>query len=564
WPGWEDAAVPPDRLGRYLREFDALVGEFGLTSMPFGHFGDGCIHVRLDFPLHSAGGVARVTEFLRAAATLVVGHGGSLSGEHGDGRARSELLSLMYSPEMLRLFGAVKHVFDPGALLNPGVLVDPAPVGDSLRLPAPTLRGPALTLAYSGDSGDFSRAVHRCTGVGKCRSTVSRPDSVMCPSYIATANELDSTRGRARVLQELVNGELVEGWRSPVLHEALDLCLACKGCASDCPTGIDLASYKAEALHQRHRRRLRPRSHYSLGWLPRWARLAGRLPRLANRVAGLPLVGRAALAVAGVDRRRSVPRFAPSSFRRMDRRNRSGSERGRPVVVFVDTFSDHFSPTVVADLVRVLETAGYRPMLSSPEVCCGLTWISTGQLTAARRILGRSIDLLVEEVRRGTPIVGVEPSCTAVLRHDAPELLGTPEAREVAAATRTLAELLAETPDWSPPSLAGLTAVAQPHCHHHAVMGWETDARLLAGLGATVTRVGGCCGLAGNFGVERGHYDISVAVAGQQLLPAVEAAPPDDVVLADGFSCRTQLADLTGRRAHHLAEILARRLPGED
>ncbi|WP_137722737.1 FAD-binding and (Fe-S)-binding domain-containing protein [Prescottella subtropica] len=553
--GWEDAAVPPERMGDYLREFDALLTEFAITGLPYGHFADGCLHIRLDLPLDRPGGTDVFRRFLTSAAELVARYGGSLSGEHGDGRARSALLPIMYSPDALRLFGAVKHVFDPDNLLNPGVLVDPRPVDADLRIPQTSPLRRDLALAYRGDDGDFAQAVHRCTGVGKCRADNTGAGGVMCPSYAATREEKDSTRGRARILQEMVNGSLVDGgWRSPEVHEALDLCLSCKGCASDCPTGVDMASYKSEVLHQSYRGRLRPISHYSLGWLPRWAAVAGRVPRLVNAVTRLPGVASAALTLGGADRRRHIPQFAPVSFRRWF--DATASERrttGDPVVLFVDTFTDRFAPEIGMATVRVLEDAGFRPRLTATRQCCGLTWITTGQLDAARRILGRTVSVLADE---GVPIVGMEPSCTAVLRSDALELLGTPAARAVAESTHTLAELLTGRDGWEPPDLSGTTVVAQPHCHHHAVMGWSADADLLRRAGARVDRLGGCCGLAGNFGVERGHYDVSATIAGQRLVPAVDAAADDTVVLADGYSCRTQIADLTRRTGVHLAELL--------
>ncbi|WP_305093419.1 FAD-binding and (Fe-S)-binding domain-containing protein [Prescottella sp. R16] len=556
--GWEDAAVPPERMGDYLREFDALLTEFDVTGLPYGHFADGCLHIRIDLPLDRPGGTDVFRRFLTAAAEMVARYGGSLSGEHGDGRARSELLPLMYSSDALRLFGAVKHIFDPDDLLNPGVLVDPRPVDADLRIPQTSPLRRDLALAYSGDDGDFAQAVHRCTGVGKCRADNTGAGGVMCPSYLATREEKDSTRGRARVLQEMVNGSLVDGgWRSPEVHEALDLCLSCKGCASDCPTGVDMASYKSEVLHQSYRGRLRPVSHYSLGWLPRWAAVAGRVPRLVNAVTRLPGVAPAALTLGGADRRRHIPRFAPVSFRRwFDATAADRRTTGDPVVLFVDTFTDRFAPEIGMATVRVLEDAGFRPRLTARRECCGLTWITTGQLDAARRILGRTVSALAEE---GVPIVGMEPSCTAVLRSDAVELLGTPDARAVAEATRTLAELLTDRDGWSLPDLTGTRVVAQPHCHHHAVMGWSADAALLRRAGAQVERLGGCCGLAGNFGVEKGHYDVSATIAERQLVPAVDAAAPDAVVLADGYSCRTQITDLTRRKGVHLAELLDRR-----
>ncbi|GID94137.1 FAD-binding and (Fe-S)-binding domain-containing protein [Amorphoplanes digitatis] len=553
WPGWEDAAVPPERLGAYLARFDDLVSSYGMTSAPFGHFGDGCMHVRLDYPLDRPGGTAVLREFLTDAAKLVGEFGGSLSGEHGDGRARSELLPHMYSADAIALFAGIKHAFDPGNLLNPGVLVEPDPVDADIR-PAGRFPLQRLAMAYPHDDGDLGQAVHRCTGVGKCRADNSAAGGVMCPSYLATREEKDSTRGRARILQEVVRGELP--WSHPSVHDAMDLCLSCKGCASDCPTGVDMATYKSEVLHQSYRGRLRPRSHYTLGRLPFWARLAGWTPRLANAAVRLPGLGRLALWLAGVDRRRSVPAFARRPFRRGF--TPAAAQGRKPVVLFADSFSDAFSPEVAEATVRVLRAAGYEPRLPSGSVCCGLTWITTGQLDSARKILSRTVATLAADARDGVPIVGIEPSCTAVLRSDVHELLpGDADAALVAGSVHTLAELLAKTPDWTPPDLSGVDLVAQPHCHHHAVLGWKADADLLAAAGARVRRLAGCCGLAGNFGVELGHYEVSVAVAEQNLLPALDAAP-DAVVLADGFSCRTQVADLRGRPAVHLAQLLDR------
>lgn len=563
WPGWEDAAVPPDRLGEYLAQFDALVAEHGLTSAPFGHFGDGCMHVRLDFPFDRPDGLAVFRTFLQSAAELVASFGGTLSGEHGDGRARSDLLPTMYSPEAMALFGQVKAVFDPTDLLNPGVLVAPDAADEEVRVAGTFPNRRPLAFSYEEDHGSLAGAVHRCTGVGKCRADNSASGGVMCPSYLATREEKDSTRGRARVLQELVRGDRLD-WRSPEVHDSLDLCLACKGCASDCPTGIDMATYKSEVLHQSYRKRLRPRSHYTLGWLPRWSRLASRFPRLANLGMRLPLVGRLALWGAGVDQRRNIPAFATTPFRRWWKKRSDAMTTGQPVMLFVDSFSNSFSPSVAEAMVKVLQHAGYQPQLPSAGTCCGLTWITTGQLDAAKRILGGTVAELANAARAGIPIVGVEPSCTAVLRSDAIELLGNdPErgddARLVAASTRTLAELLGETDGWEAPDLAGTTVVAQPHCHQHAVLGWAADEKLLGRTGAQVTTLGGCCGLAGNFGVEIGHYEVSVAVAEQNLLPALDAAP-DAIVLADGFSCRTQVTDLRDRPSLHLAELLASKL----
>ncbi len=553
WPGWEDAAVPPQRLGAYLREFEDLLNRFDVDGLVYGHFGEGCVHARIDFPL--ASDPTRFRAFLVTAAQLVAKHGGSMSGEHGDGRARGELLPYMYSPEAIGAFAEIKQIFDPANLLNPGVIVDPRPVDADLRLSTARPLRKRLAFAYPDDGGDLATAAHRCVGIGKCRADTTAAGGVMCPSYLATRDERDSTRGRARVLQELANGSLVEGYRAPELLEVLDLCLSCKGCSADCPAGVDMATYKSEVLHQRYRRRLRPAAHYALGWLPRWARLASRMPRVVNAVLRSETLAAIAKRAGGIDRRRPLPQFAPQTFREWFAAH--PPQTGPPVLLWVDTFTDHFTPEVGRAAVRVLQAAGYDVQITEKPVCCGLTWISTGQLNGARSHLQRTLTQLDQPVRFGTPIVGLEPSCTAVLRHDLVQLLPRdPRAKKVAAATHTLAELLNGTQDWVPPSLQGMHAVAQPHCHQHAVMGWQADAELLAAAGASVDTIGGCCGLAGNFGVERGHYDVSRAVAETALLPAVRSAPHDAVVLADGFSCRTQIEQFGRVQSLHLAQLL--------
>lgn len=561
WPGIEDAAVPPERLGDYLRDFERLMTAHDLDGMPYGHFGDGCVHVRIDFPLDHDTGVFR--SFMEEAADLIVGYGGSLSGEHGDGRARGELLARMYSPDALRLFAQFKGLFDPTGVLNPGVLVDPVPLDADLRRPQalPILR--ATGFAFAHDGGDLANAVHRCVGVGKCRADLSDSGGFMCPSFLATRDEKDSTRGRARVLQEAIVDRDPRRWRSAELEESLDLCLSCKACASDCPAGVDMAALKSETLHRRFRGRIRPIAHYSLGWMPRWARLATLASGPVNALLAVRWVSRAVLALGGMDSRRRIPAFAGVPFRRWWRKRRGERSDGGPeVMLWVDTFSDNFSPELAIAATGLLEAAGFRVRTPEQPACCGLTWISTGQLDGARRRLLGLLDALGPAAEAGLPIVGLEPSCTAVLRSDLVELLpGDPRARAVAGATRTLAEVLTaldpEESPWRPPDLSGTTVVVQPHCHQHAVMGFEKDLELLRAGRAEVVTIAGCCGLAGNFGMERGHYEISAAVAQNGLLPALASAPEGSVFLADGMSCRTQADQLAGIRGIHLAQLLA-------
>ena len=806
WPGFEDAAVPPENLGAYLRDFTALMEEFDIDGLLYGHFGDGCVHVRLAMPLETPEGVAHSRAFLQSAARICAAHGGSVSGEHGDGRARGELLRFMYTPEMLDLFARVKHVFDPDNLLNPGVLASPMdeaeaasrararalaarsgvvdvlaahggpdsafsdrddaaagrsglfPAAGALELqpgvgadvdssPLPDVSGVtgdsglaaaagALELqpgvdpldfglrrvaarpmpadggfAFTHDGGDFTAAVHRCTGVGKCRAGVS--GTFMCPSYLATRDEKDVTRGRARILQEAANSQLVQAIDSPEVLEALDLCLACKACSADCPAGVDMARYRSEALFRTYRGRMRPLSHYTLGWLPRLTRITARVPglaTLANAIMSFTPLRSLAFRLIGLDTRRGMPTLqsgtftawarrhslladsvpagdaassftatsgtatpaaaapsaassaAASSAAATDARERdgapaspgptrecdgapasstpaspgptrecdgvpasptpaspgptrerdgaptsptpaspgptrkrdgvptsptpasSGSTRkrdgvpassvadspilsgprdpsGRPyALVWADSFSQTLDDAGARAVVDVLEANGFAPIVA-PDTCCGLTWITTGQLTGAKKHLSSLLAVLAPFAASGIPIVGVEPSCTAVLRDDLLDLLPEdPRSMLVSGATRTLAEVLSAVPasERRLPSLEGVEIVAQPHCHHYSVMGWDTDQALLESLGARVTRLEGCCGLAGNFGMEAGHYDLSVAVASHSLLPSL-SAQPDAVYLADGFSCRTQAAQLAGRGGVHLATLLAGR-----
>ncbi len=548
--GWEDAAVPPERLGSYLRDFEDLLVGSGLDAVPYGHFGDGCVHARIDFELGDDDGRTRFRAFTESAADLVASYGGSMSGEHGDGRARSELLGRMYSADAVALMAAVKHVLDPRNILNPGVLVDPDPFDASLRLASP----PAGPLA------ELFGQVHRCTGVGKCVADNTTTGGVMCPSYLATREEKDSTRGRARVLQDVVVGRLAV--TDPAVTDALDLCLSCKGCARDCPTGVDMATYKSQVLHEKYAGKRRPRSHYALGQLPRWAAMTP--PKVANRMLRSASVAALAKKVAGIDVRRSLPEFSPHRLRSFAVPARIRPASTPDVWLWADSFTDHFAAETGQAALALFAAAGIEAKVIPERACCALTWVTTGQLDQARKILASSVHTLYPYVASGVPVVGLEPSCLASLRSDAVELLdAVPEERaravEVAAGMRTLAEFLNDARHqgrWEVPDLSGTEVVVQPHCHHASVLGFETDLALLAATGAAVTRLGGCCGLAGNFGVEQGHYETSVAIAEQNLLPAIRAAGEAAVILADGMSCRVQVADLAGVRAQHLAELL--------
>jgi len=549
WPGWEDAAVPPERLADYLRAFTELLRRNDLRGIPYGHFGEGCVHVRIDFDLLSERGTAVFRSVLAEAAELVAAHGGSLSGEHGDGRARSALLDRMYSADARRTFAAFKASWDPANLLNPGVIVDPDPVDHRLRL-GPTYR-PAThrtALRLVADHGDLAAATRRCVGVGSCRQ---RSTGVMCPSFRATGEEEHSTRGRARLLFEMLSGEIItDGWRSTEVRDALDLCLGCKACVRDCPVDVDMASYRTEFLHHHYAGRLRPAAHYSMGWLPVLAGLARPAPALANLVAGSRLGKR----LAGIDRRRTPPALARRTFRQWFGTGSRGA--GPTVLLWPDTFTVHFAPEVGRAAVDVLTAAGFSVRLPSSAVCCGLTWLSTGQLGPARVALRRTLTALRPVIDAGVPVVGLEPSCTALLRTDAAELV--PDAAVLAGSVHTLGEFLARfAPDFAPPHL-GLRSVSQPHCHQYAVLGTDADRALLAGVVDDTPVPPGCCGMAGHFGFERGHYEVSRACAELALTPAIRAAGPDALVVADGFSCRQQVFHETGRVALHTAEVLRR------
>ncbi|MFF1880093.1 FAD-binding and (Fe-S)-binding domain-containing protein [Pseudarthrobacter sp. NPDC058196] len=566
WAGWEDAAVSPDNLAAYLSDFIALLEKHQLRGVMYGHFGAGCTHVRVTFDPRSESGREIMQRFLQEAAALVSRHGGSLSGEHGDGRARSELLPIMYSPAAITAFAHYKAIWDPQELLNPGIITKPVPVMADLALAGPPARGFRTSFALEptteGREG-FPDAVQSCIGVGRCRTTAGA--GVMCPSYRATRDEKDSTRARARVLQEMVVGSRTaqEGWKSKDVRESLDLCLSCKACSSDCPAGVDMASYKSEFFHHFYQRRLRPLSHYSLGWLPTWLKVTGHIAPLINMTLHSPLAGVIARA-AGITPKRKMPDFA--SRRQLQRELGDSRPAEADTVLFVDSFTRGFRPAVAGAAKRVLEDA-QKSVECSADQCCGLTWISTGQLDTARKLLAKTAAALDDGTDR--PIVVIEPSCAAALRKDLPELVPTESARRVASRIQNFAGAVLEqaSAGWRPQTVP-LAVTVQTHCHEYATFGSASQTSALAALGvATITQATGCCGVAGNFGFEHQHFDVSMAVAEQSLAPALRETLDGTPILTDGFSCHMQVRQIlenhTDQASLHLAEIIDPRLARE-
>jgi FAD/FMN-containing dehydrogenase/Fe-S oxidoreductase len=559
WPNWEDAAVPPDRLGDYLRDFTAQLDRYGYDGVFYGHWGQGCVHCRIDWDLRTTEGVRTFRRFMEEAADLVAGYGGLLSGEHGDGHGRAELWPRVFSPELIRAFAEFKAVWDPDNRMNPHKLIDPYPLDSHLR-EGSGYRPLQLTtkFSYPEDGGSFHEAAGRCFGVGKCRHV---DGGVMCPSFMVTREEKHSTRGRARLLQEMAeaSGPVADRWRSEEVKDALDLCLACKGCKGDCPVKVDMATYKAEFLSHYYEGRLRPRQAYALGLIPVWARLASHAPGLANAAAHAPAVSRLVKLAGGVAQDRDVPQFAAQTFTAWFAGHAPRDPDAPPVLLWPDTFTNYFEPDVGIAAVQVLESAGFRVTLPDQHVCCGRPLYDYGMLDTARRYLSRTLETLRPQIQAGIPVVGLEPSCLAVFRDELVNMLpGDADARRLKSQSFVLSEFLASrAPGWSPPRLAR-KALVQPHCHHHAVMGFDAETSLLADMGLEVEMPdAGCCGMAGSFGYEAGErYRVSMAAGERKLLPAIRDAAPDTLIVADGFSCRGQIRSGTDRRGLHLAQVL--------
>jgi FAD/FMN-containing dehydrogenase/Fe-S oxidoreductase len=560
YDGWEDTAVPPEVLGGYLRELRGLFDRYGYTAGIYGHFGQGCIHTRIDFDLKSPDGVKRFRAFVEDAADLVVRYGGSLSGEHGDGQARGELLPRMFGEDLVQAFRAFKAVWDPEGRMNPGKVVDPYRLDDNLRLSRHSSAAALLStrFAYGEDEGSFPLAMERCIGIGECRRLHG---GTMCPSYRATLEEQHSTRGRARMLFEMLHGEpATRGWQAESVKEALDLCLACKGCKTECPANVDMATYKAEFLSHYYSERRRPRTAYSLGLIHRWSRLAARAPGLVNFLTHTPVLGALARKLAGVAPERRIPAYARQTFVDWFRKRSAPTAPGAhtQVLLWPDTFNNYFHPETARAAVDVLERAGFEVILPARPLCCGRPLYDFGNLDAAATMLRQILDVLHPQLAAGLPVVGLEPSCIAVFRDELINLFPHDEdARRLSQQAFLLSEFLEEqAKDFALPNLAG-RALVHVHCHHKALMGSSAEAAVLTRMGIDCQVLDdGCCGMAGAFGFEEGHYAISMKIGEEVLLPAVRKADRDTWIIADGFSCREQIDQATGRRAVHLAEVI--------
>jgi Fe-S oxidoreductase len=556
WEGWEDAAVSPENLGEYLRALHRLLAKYGYHCALYGHFGDACVHMRIDFDLVTEKGIKDFRAFVEEAADMVVAMGGSLSGEHGDGQARGELLVRMFGPELMEAFREFKRIWDPGWKMNPGKKIDANPLDENLRLGATYRPEPVKTyFSFPEDHGHFPETTLRCVGVSKCRKDDS---GTMCPSYMATREEKHSTRGRARLLFEMLRGEtLKDGWKNDYLKDALDLCLACKACKSECPINVDMATYKAEFLAHYYEDRSRPRAAYSMGLIQRWAGMARIAPWLVNFLGRAPLTSQLTKWIGGISQKRNMPAFASETFATWFRRRPLRNPDRPPVILWPDTFSNNFHPEIAKAAVDVLEHAGYQVKIPQQSLCCGRPLYDFGMLDRAKATLEQTLAALQPDIAAGTPIIGLEPSCVSVFRDEMTNLLGNnPEAQKLKSQTFLLSEFLVNRADYRPPQLKR-KAIVHAHCHHKSVLKFDCESELLKRTGLDFHVLdSGCCGMAGSFGFEAEKYDVSVKIGERVLLPAVRSAAADTLIITDGFSCYQQIEGLTGREALHIAEVL--------
>jgi Fe-S oxidoreductase/FAD/FMN-containing dehydrogenase len=557
YEGWEDSAVPPERVGDYLRALGKLASAYGYESALYGHYGQGCIHARWNWDLVTREGIRTFRRFLDEASDLVLSMGGSLSGEHGDGQSRAELLPKMFGEDLVEGFREFKSIWDPDWRMNPGKVVDPYPITENLRLGI-GYRPPRLKthFSYPDDGGSFAHATTRCVGIGNCRRT---DGGVMCPSFQVLREEKHSTRGRARILWEMLNGGELELWHDREVFESLDLCLSCKGCTSDCPVSVDMPTLKAEFLAHYYEGRLRPRHAFAFGLIDQVARVASRMPELVNFVTQTQGLSSMAKRAAGMAPERDFPAFAPMTLRDWHRRRGERNPGGPKVVLWPDTFTNHLHTEVGVAAVEALESAGFRVVMPQGHLCCGRPLYDYGMLKLARRYLERVLAELRDEIRAGTPVVGVEPSCTAVFRDELPKLLpGDEDGRRLCKQTFHFAEFLERHAEgWEPPRLER-TAVLHGHCHHRATGGVDSEQKLLERMGVQVEKLETtCCGMAGSWGFEAGHHDLSMKIGEHSLLPQVRRAGGETLIVADGFSCRTQIEQArVGRQALHVAQAI--------
>ncbi|MGH9581482.1 MAG: FAD-binding and (Fe-S)-binding domain-containing protein, partial [Bryobacteraceae bacterium] len=559
WPSWEDAAVPVDQVGNYLRELQKLLDKHGYTMTMFGHIGDGCLHTRITFNVKTVEGVKQYRTFMTEAAHVVTRFGGSLSGEHGDGQARAEFLPVMYGSTIIQAFREFKSAWDPDWKMNPGKVIDPYPMDTNLRVGPDYKPKPVLTVfQFPDDHGSFAEATERCFGVGKCRGL---DGGTMCPSFHATRDEMHCTRGRTRMLFEMLRGEVIQdGWKDPHIKEALDLCLSCKGCKGDCPVNVDVATYKAEFLYHYYEGSVRPAAAYSMGQISRWAQIASKMPDLANLLTQTPGLASIMKSLGGVTQRRKMPAFARQTFRSWFAEHRERTKRKHedrpPVLLWPDTFNNHFFPHTAIAAVEALESAGYRVEVPSRHLCCGRPLYDYGFLDQAKHNLEDILDALAPRITAGVPVVVLEPSCASVFADEMTNILPRNEdAHRLRSQTKLLSKFLVDA-KYAPPTLKR-KALVHGHCHQKAIFGTSAEEQILAKMGVDVELLdSGCCGLAGSFGFEEHHYDISMKIGERVLLPKLREAARDTLIVSDGFSCREQIMHGTRRHGMHIAEVI--------